>query len=321
MTFNNPVVGGENGELIRASIKSPGFLTLVQGWIIRRDGSAEFNNILIRGGAIVGGSITVGPSGMPQVIIDANATEGFIEFPTGAASEVTSASIYSEVINSGLANERMRLNINGAQNSAGDQIFMGLLSSAADGSVGPLLSAVAGNGSLTLSDTQLTSSVELFVAPSGDANYPARVVRGRVETASNSTTISKVSDTLISQAATASTHLENGVAYKVDVQIRTSASAGTSAAGTQGVNWKLWDGAVGGTQLGSSAQVYTDSVGTRSSSQQFSFVFEHTGTTGSRTLNLSGIHFDGADTLIATTSAQFYLIVNRIGRASNIVNL
>lgn len=55
MAFSNPVVGGEGGELVRDSIKSRNFQTGVSGWIIRRDGSAEFNNVLIRGGLIVTG--------------------------------------------------------------------------------------------------------------------------------------------------------------------------------------------------------------------------------------------------------------------------
>ncbi len=55
MAFSNPVVGGEGGELIRDSIKSRNFQAGVSGWIIRRDGSAEFNNVVIRGSLIVTG--------------------------------------------------------------------------------------------------------------------------------------------------------------------------------------------------------------------------------------------------------------------------
>lgn len=55
MAFSNPVVGGDGGELIRDSIKSPNYLANTTGWIIKRDGSAEFNNILIRGSLIVTG--------------------------------------------------------------------------------------------------------------------------------------------------------------------------------------------------------------------------------------------------------------------------
>jgi hypothetical protein len=43
----NPVVGGE--VLRRAAIQSPNYVTGVSGWTINQDGSAEFNNLTIRG--------------------------------------------------------------------------------------------------------------------------------------------------------------------------------------------------------------------------------------------------------------------------------
>lgn len=53
MTFGNSILGGIN--LIRAAIRSPNFVTGVSGWTINQDGSAEFNNITIRGGTTIGG--------------------------------------------------------------------------------------------------------------------------------------------------------------------------------------------------------------------------------------------------------------------------
>jgi hypothetical protein len=48
MSFRNPVVGG-GGGLIRNWIQSPDFVTGVSGWQIARDGTAEFNDVLVRG--------------------------------------------------------------------------------------------------------------------------------------------------------------------------------------------------------------------------------------------------------------------------------
>lgn len=53
MPFRNSVVGGTT--LVRAAIRSPNFVTGVSGWSIDRDGSAEFNDIVIRGGTVIGG--------------------------------------------------------------------------------------------------------------------------------------------------------------------------------------------------------------------------------------------------------------------------
>lgn len=52
MTFANSVVGGTT--LVRPAIQSPNFVAGSTGWIIRADGSAEFNNVTVRGDLIVG---------------------------------------------------------------------------------------------------------------------------------------------------------------------------------------------------------------------------------------------------------------------------
>lgn len=48
MPFNNSIVGGV-GTLIRQWLRSPNYVAGVSGWTINRDGSAEFNNVTIRG--------------------------------------------------------------------------------------------------------------------------------------------------------------------------------------------------------------------------------------------------------------------------------
>jgi hypothetical protein len=46
--FSDPIIGG-GGALVYPSIHSPNFVTQVSGWTINKDGSAEFNNLTIRG--------------------------------------------------------------------------------------------------------------------------------------------------------------------------------------------------------------------------------------------------------------------------------
>lgn len=48
MTFSNPITGGQ-GALVRPAIKSPDYVPGVSGWSINRDGTAEFNDLTIRG--------------------------------------------------------------------------------------------------------------------------------------------------------------------------------------------------------------------------------------------------------------------------------
>lgn len=46
--FNNPVLGG-GGALVRDSAHSPDYAAGVDGWSIDKDGSAEFNDVTVRG--------------------------------------------------------------------------------------------------------------------------------------------------------------------------------------------------------------------------------------------------------------------------------
>ena len=53
MPMQNPVVGGV--FLVRSAIQSPNFQSGVSGWAIMQDGSAEFDDVVIRGGTVVDG--------------------------------------------------------------------------------------------------------------------------------------------------------------------------------------------------------------------------------------------------------------------------
>lgn len=50
----NNILAGTS--LAIAQIESPNFVTTVSGWIVRQDGSAEFNSVTIRGGVVIGGT-------------------------------------------------------------------------------------------------------------------------------------------------------------------------------------------------------------------------------------------------------------------------
>lgn len=51
MAFRNPIVAGNT--LVRNAIQSPNFLAGSAGWIIRRDGTAEFNSAVFRGTVVI----------------------------------------------------------------------------------------------------------------------------------------------------------------------------------------------------------------------------------------------------------------------------
>lgn len=81
MGFSNPITGGQ-GALARDQIKSPGFVAGSTGWSINRDGSAEFNNIVIRGGSTIGGTSLYynGPPALGNLIASISADPGLDPF-------------------------------------------------------------------------------------------------------------------------------------------------------------------------------------------------------------------------------------------------
>jgi hypothetical protein len=62
--FSNPLVGG-GGGLVYPSIHSPGFVTGVTGWSINKNGTAEFNSLIIRNGTIISGLFLLYSSAIP----------------------------------------------------------------------------------------------------------------------------------------------------------------------------------------------------------------------------------------------------------------
>jgi hypothetical protein len=59
--FSSPVVGGDN-SIIREEVKSPDFVHGVSGWSIMKNGSAEFNDLVIRG-VFNGSDFIINPDG------------------------------------------------------------------------------------------------------------------------------------------------------------------------------------------------------------------------------------------------------------------
>lgn len=71
MGFSNSVVGGIT--LVRPAIRSPNYVAASTGWTINADGTAEFNNVTVRGNLIVGPTGTqtwvVSGSSIPAALV------------------------------------------------------------------------------------------------------------------------------------------------------------------------------------------------------------------------------------------------------------
>jgi hypothetical protein len=99
--------------LIRPALQSPDYVAGSTGWAVKADGSAEFNNITIRGGAGTADPLVVGPAGMPQVIVRTTPTNGLVVFPTNRPIEQDAATLNSAVVDQGAADERAELQMTG----------------------------------------------------------------------------------------------------------------------------------------------------------------------------------------------------------------
>lgn len=70
MTFNNSILSGT--VLARENIQSEGYQVGLQGWIIERDGDAEFNSIVVRGDVISVGALYTTRILDGEIIIELN---------------------------------------------------------------------------------------------------------------------------------------------------------------------------------------------------------------------------------------------------------
>ena len=75
--FSNYLVT-KSGNLVRTYIQSPNFVAGVSGWAVYRNGSAEFNNVTIRGGEIIGGATLIynGAPALGNLIFSESAAGG-----------------------------------------------------------------------------------------------------------------------------------------------------------------------------------------------------------------------------------------------------
>jgi hypothetical protein len=117
MQFQDELAAGT--ILVRPALQSPDYVTGVSGWAIKIDGSAEFNNILIRGTG-TDPAIIVGPDGEPQVIIYNNGANGVVEFPTNDPNESSPGRMASVVYDQGDPDERLSLEIQGPAHDVND---------------------------------------------------------------------------------------------------------------------------------------------------------------------------------------------------------
>lgn len=95
MPFTDPIVAGST--LVRQAIKSPNYVAGTAGWIVDRDGSAEFSDAVVRGTFEAGGGTVVVTSAGVLITVGSTAiavnSTGFAIDTTGTDVSVTSSGL------------------------------------------------------------------------------------------------------------------------------------------------------------------------------------------------------------------------------------
>ena len=374
MAFGNPVVGGNEGDLVRDQIKSPDFVEDVSGWIVRKDGRAQFNDVEIRGdlesanyvsetsgwrlrattgaaefngdvtvngGTITGGVIQTDDSG-ERIVLEVVAGNPTIRLYDGTHLDPATIQAYDlggtggMVLTAGDVAEESAAVIVGLPNAllsydnqSGDLESAGV-------SVGPpgdgiakmyASSSAAQDLEIGLDQTSTTPDStpgRIYTVGEGrlnhlsdDGNYPSRVVDGKAPPTTQTTAIG-TSDTNISGANVQNTYLQDGFAYRATFHID---YANANSGGR--LDFKLWDGAVGGAQLGGINRRWTV-VATSSNygGTVLIFMWRQAGTGISSNLNLSA-----AKTIVTGSTANvqvnggYSVTIEQIGDADMIGGL
>jgi hypothetical protein len=170
VTFRNPILGAGGSTLLRPAIQSPNYLTGVRGWAVKRDGSAEFNNIVIRGGTVVSGIALYydGTPALGNLILSIAAAAGVDSLGNAYAAGLTLYSSDGTINLNGTA-----ATWNAIPSGAGIQIVVGggaVIEQFAPSVVGGVTWDDGGIGA-TLASRLGTNTPQTFVSsPNNDAN-------------------------------------------------------------------------------------------------------------------------------------------------------
>lgn len=174
MQFQDELAGGVT--LVRPALQSPDYDEGVSGWAIKIDGSAEFNNIVIRGTG-TDPAIIIGPDTAPQVVIYNDGFSGVVELPTNDDNEDSPARLASVVYDGGAADERLAVELQGpAHDVDGNRLALQINSARADLSTPAnfqLFDVATQNLILFADNDRVQVNESLQVTPEdGDANIP-----------------------------------------------------------------------------------------------------------------------------------------------------
>lgn len=311
MEFGNSIVGASD-ELVRDGIQSRGFVAGSTGWRIDRNGNAEFNSVTLRGSLTASDgtdSVVITNTSNPRIQFFKNGvvlpaeilgTRPFGTGDTGMQFETAGTAGHTQAI--------MQLDEFGFRvfDAAASSVLFGIDYPGTDPEVESAHADSIGGVSTLLSNgtgTMLTVCVD-----------------GKVGTGTTTTAIG-TTDTNISSANAVNVPVIADRAYRVIVQLDYFRSTTGALAR---MDMKLWNGAVGGTQIGGTSRIpMAGPLSTARRTLVGNFVWRAVTTQVIANLNVS---LATTDTTVgqnwtAEVNAGYSIIIEEIGPADNISNL
>lgn len=309
MPFRNGILAGTT--LVRERINSPDYVAGSSGWTINKDGSAEFNDLSLRG------SITI--TGDAQSSNYIPGVSGWILRSDGTAEFNGNVDIESGTVVGDIQSSNYVLDVAGWQvRSNGTAQFNGNVD---------IESAVV-TGSIQ-SENYVANSTGWKLNDDGEAEFNGVFLTGTVDGKVHTGSLVDTTETVVNnQRAVANANPQNtpqiaGHAYQAIVTVSvTGAVVGNRA------RFRLYNGSVPttpgtGTQLGTHAplvKVNTAAVVFESFTMQF--VWAAATTTTISNINLAIEFFSGTTSVTARVENTSYaFIINDLGLANRITNL
>lgn len=302
----------------RGTVQSSNYVPGVSGWQVDASGTAEFGDATVRG------VISTGVAPSARITLDdyvtlsspavgfydgVNADPAFVYgFDDGNQTGVRMTT--GHLAGSGTDGAELSLDSNGLYvvHEALADLLLGIVWDD-DPEIGAVQALHPGGIAMLRSDGTYTSA--------------SVMVDGRVNTSSVTTAIG-TSDTNIIAANAVNVPVIADRAYYVVVQLDYFRATPSAAGALARLNMKLWNGAVGGTQLGGTARIpMAGPLSTDRRTAVGHFVFRAASTTTIANLNVSLATTDTTvgQTWTAEVNQGYMILIHEVGAADNISNL
>lgn len=175
---------------------------------------------------------------------------------------------------------------------------------------------ISAGGDATLSGNLTASAITATGDITTRGNTPSRAVDGKFVGTGGSVGVTNTTNTVIPSSNAQSVPVVAGRAYRASGQISISSSVNDIRA-----SLRLWNGTVGGTQLGGDTNLRVDGTGNLRS-YPFQFVWSAPTTETIANINLSIAKIDAtAATVTAQTDGNYILLIEELGSSSLIGGL